>query len=365
MAEVAAQQNIDDLQIISLNDPNIKEVVGADAIAGRAYHVGNGKVVIVAENLQDFADAMGTIAEEGRHIYHRNSNGLEDSEDYASFYGRQFERYFNKRAKDTPLYMIGSNLAYNAGQLGNDWENDVYWMESKIMGAGHVAVMIVNDRYPNGRVYSWSAIGPDGMNFPGKLKEKKVTIGDINIPYYELKGYGSLYITSGKNFLLGRYGSSSGKIHKIVGSKAWEQRIVDYFVKFIEGKPKKDVIKYDLKHSKNSEGVGSYYEYIGKERPYNLFFYNCVTVGLDSLYHAHGLSLKEFLKSRNFIDNIKEHHTYFLPASSINNPILKGKTHVIHEYKGAKLGNNGYSQERQNEINRIIEKLRKDSGVKK
>lgn len=73
MAEVAAQQNIDDLQIISLNDPNIKEVVGADAIAGRAYHVGNGKVVIVAENIQDFADAMGTIAEEGRRIYHRNN----------------------------------------------------------------------------------------------------------------------------------------------------------------------------------------------------------------------------------------------------------------------------------------------------
>ena len=125
-AEIAAQQNIDDLQIISLSDPNIKEIVGAEAIAGRAYHVGNGKIVIVAENLQDFADAMGTIAEEGRHIYHRNNNGLEDSEDYASFYGRQFERYFNKRAKDTPLYMIGSNLAYNAGQLGNDWEDQRY-----------------------------------------------------------------------------------------------------------------------------------------------------------------------------------------------------------------------------------------------
>ena len=138
-AEIAAQQNIDDLQIISLNDPNIKEVVGADAIAGRAYHVGDGKVVIVAENLQDFADAMGTIAEEGRHIYHRNNNGLEDSEDYASFYGRQFERYFNKRAKDTPLYMIGSNLAYNAGQLGNDWENDI-WIVHHPGGVGHVSI---------------------------------------------------------------------------------------------------------------------------------------------------------------------------------------------------------------------------------
>lgn len=98
-AEIAAQQNIDDLQIISLEDPNIKEVVGADAIAGRAYHTGDGKVVIVAENLQDFADAMGTIAEEGRHIYHRNSNELEDSEDYASFYGRQFENFLTSEQK--------------------------------------------------------------------------------------------------------------------------------------------------------------------------------------------------------------------------------------------------------------------------
>lgn len=139
MAEVAAQQNIDDLQIISLSDPNIKEIVGAEAIAGRAYHVGNGKVVIVAENLQDFADAMGTIAEEGRHIYHRNSNGLEDSEDYASFYGKQFENYFNKRAKDTPLYMIGSDLRYTAGQLGNDWEDEI-WIIHNSGGVGHAAI---------------------------------------------------------------------------------------------------------------------------------------------------------------------------------------------------------------------------------
>jgi putative uncharacterized protein (fragment) len=152
-AEIAAQQNIDDLQIISLNDPNIKEVVGADAIAGRAYHVGNGKVVIVAENIQDFADAMGTIAEEGRHIYHRNNNGLEDSEDYASFYGRQFERYFNKRAKDTPLYMIGSNLAYNAGQLGNDWENSYVFIS--IQGGGGAGFLI------NGKLVGYVGISID------------------------------------------------------------------------------------------------------------------------------------------------------------------------------------------------------------
>ncbi len=125
LAELSAEQGIDDLQIISLDDPNIKEIVGAEAIAGRAYHTGDGVVVIVADNIEDFASAIGTITEEGRHIYHRNSNGLEDSEDYASFYGEQFENYYNRVAGDTPLVMIGSELGYNAGQLGNDWEDKV------------------------------------------------------------------------------------------------------------------------------------------------------------------------------------------------------------------------------------------------
>ncbi len=124
LAELSAEQNIDDLQIISLDDPNIKEIVGAEAIAGRAYHTGEGKIIIVAENIEDFASAIGTITEEGRHIYHRNNNGLADSEDYASFYGEQFKNYYNRVAGDTPLVMIGSELGYNAGQLGNDWEDD-------------------------------------------------------------------------------------------------------------------------------------------------------------------------------------------------------------------------------------------------
>ena len=50
LAELSAEQGIDDLQIISLDDPNIKERVGAEAIAGRAYHTGEGKIIIVADN---------------------------------------------------------------------------------------------------------------------------------------------------------------------------------------------------------------------------------------------------------------------------------------------------------------------------
>ena len=61
LAELSAEQNIDDLQIISLDDPNIKEIVGAEAIAGRAYHTGEGKIIIVADNIEDFASAIGTI----------------------------------------------------------------------------------------------------------------------------------------------------------------------------------------------------------------------------------------------------------------------------------------------------------------
>lgn len=124
MAERAAGRKIDDLQIISTKDPDIKEIVGADAIAGRAYHVGNGKIVIVADNIGDYAKAMGTIAEEGRHIYHRNNNGLEDSEDYASFYGRQFERYYDRNFGNNDVAFITERLKYTKEQLGNDWEND-------------------------------------------------------------------------------------------------------------------------------------------------------------------------------------------------------------------------------------------------
>lgn len=34
--------------------------------------------------------------------------------------------------------MTGSELRYNAGQLGNGWEDDVYWIESTHPG-GHGA----------------------------------------------------------------------------------------------------------------------------------------------------------------------------------------------------------------------------------
>ena len=44
---------------------------------------------------------------------------------------------------------------------------------------------------------------------------------------------------------------------------------------------------------------------------------------------------------------------------------MKGKTVVIVEYKGAKLGDYGYDSNRVNEVTEIIKKLQKESGVKK
>ena len=169
MAERAAGRKIDDLQIISTKDPDIKEIVGADAIAGRAYHVGNGKIVIVADNIGDYAKAMGTIAEEGRHIYHRNNNGLEDSEDYASFYGRQFERYYDRNFGNNDVAFITERLKYTKEQLGNDWENEasIYYHKSGSSGSsfgrfGHISIRVDDKVYTFGRYSGNKAKDGDG-----------------------------------------------------------------------------------------------------------------------------------------------------------------------------------------------------------
>ena len=185
LAELSAEQGIDDLQIISLDDPNIKEIIGAEAISGRAYHTGEGKVIIVADNIEDFASAIGTITEEGRYIYHRNNNGLEDSEDYASFYGELFKNYYNRVAGDTSLVMIGSELGYNAGQLGNDWEDyaSILYNEAspfKIKDFGHIAIEV------DGKVYTYGRYG-ETFNSAGTKGEGILLIVDKGdyLNYYQ------------------------------------------------------------------------------------------------------------------------------------------------------------------------------------
>ncbi len=357
--ERAAGGEVDDVQIISSKDPNIKEIIGAEGIRGRAYYTGKGKVVIVADNVEDYAKAIGVIGKEGRHFYHRG-NGMEDTEDYSTFYGRQLEKYYRKHFGDVDVAFVTEQLKYTKEQLGYDWENDAYWIESTHPG-GHGALMIVNEKYPDGRVYSWSAIGPDHMHYGIEFKGIKNKLG-IPYPKFEKINYGALYITNGKNYLLGKYGRHSGKIHKIEGSKEYDNKIVDFYVKFIEGKEKKEITEFNSK-SKN-EGIGSYYIYKGSERPYRLGAYNCVTVGLSSIYYANGLSLDEFRKNRKIGEKVTEFHTYFNPRSAVRTPVLKGKTYVIVEYKGDNK-NGKHTKERENEIDRIMDKLRKDSGVKK
>ena len=176
-----------------------------------------------------------------------------------------------------------------------------------------------------------------------------------------------MYITTGENYLLGKYGKYSGKIHKIKDSKKYEDKVVEFYINFILGKTKKEVSKYGLKYEKEkkTEGKGSYYEY-GNERPYKLQSYNCIVVGLSSIYYANGYSsIDEYKKTRTAVQRTQESHTYFNPKSAVRTPILNGKTFVIAEYKGAKLGDYGYDSNRVNEINKIIEKLQRDSGVKK
>ncbi|WP_304179527.1 hypothetical protein [Leptotrichia trevisanii] len=317
-AEIAAQQNIDDLQIISLNDPNIKEVVGADAIAGRAYHVGNGKVVIVAENIQDFADAMGTIAEEGRHIYHRNNNGLEDSEDYASFYGRQFERYFNKRAKDTPLYMIGSNLAYNAGQLGNDWENDI-WIVHHPDGVNHAAIYDDNA----GLVYSYGEPVPYADEvYKQKGLKRPVSVGKTEndvLQVSPLSGYLKSY--KSKNFDIAMF-------HLTLNPG--DRKIVENNLK----NSTKDLIEFKCKGNNCAkEGIktarenGKYYLATGKKR-YGLFKNNCTIFVINQFK---GTSIERKIKNS----------TSFLPSSlrdyAINYNSDLAELNILNKIKNSNL----------------------------
>ncbi|MBF4805786.1 MAG: hypothetical protein HXM47_04220 [Pseudoleptotrichia goodfellowii] len=128
--ERAAGGEVDDVQIISSKDPNIKEIIGAEGIRGRAYYTGKGKVVIVADNVEDYAKAIGVIGKEGRHFYHRG-NGMEDTEDYSTFYGRQLEKYYRKHFGDADATFVTEQLKYTKEQLGKDWENDAYELGGK------------------------------------------------------------------------------------------------------------------------------------------------------------------------------------------------------------------------------------------
>ncbi|WP_158612530.1 hypothetical protein, partial [Leptotrichia sp. OH3620_COT-345] len=55
-----------------------------------------------------------------------------DSEDYASFYGRQFERYYNRQFGENDVKFITERLKYTKEQLGSDWEDDA--LKFKING---------------------------------------------------------------------------------------------------------------------------------------------------------------------------------------------------------------------------------------
>ncbi len=56
------------------------------------------------------------------YIYRKN-NDLADSENYTSFYERQFERHCDSNFGENDVAFITERLKYTKKQLGNDWEN--------------------------------------------------------------------------------------------------------------------------------------------------------------------------------------------------------------------------------------------------
>ena len=165
---------------------------------------------------------MGTIAEEGRHIYHRNNNGLEDSEDYASFYGRQFERYYYRNFGNNDVAFITERLKYTKEQLGNDWENDVRTLFAAISGEigyygalkGTAILGIAEGE--NGRMKYFATIaGGLGVGAGGGFSISGGTsyLTGIDSPD-QLKGWGN---SLSLNFIGGISGSFSAEFSKGAG----------------------------------------------------------------------------------------------------------------------------------------------------
>lgn len=194
------------VQIISSKDPNIKEIIGAEGIRGRAYYTGKGKVVIVSDNVEDYAKAIGVIGKEGRHFYHRG-NGMEDTEDYSTFYGRQLEKYYRKHFGEADATFVTEQLKYTKEQLGKDWENDAFelggrfsvtaWgVTPKIDGS----IVLVRDPYK----------GKIDIYFRGKAgvdAEIKFAAAEVKLYFNYYPGALSLYDTTVTNL---QYNSDIG-----------------------------------------------------------------------------------------------------------------------------------------------------------
>ena len=60
------------------------------------------------------------------HIYRKN-NDLADSENYTSFYERQFERHCDRNFGENDVAFITERLKYTKEQLGTGWENDGFY----------------------------------------------------------------------------------------------------------------------------------------------------------------------------------------------------------------------------------------------
>ena len=178
--------DVEDVQIISLDDPNIKEILGAEAIAGRVYYTKDGsKIIIIADNARDMANAMGTLGEEARHSYYRNEKGMTDSEKYASFYGEQIERYLRSEYGSPLAILEIDELKYAANELGRYWEDAsiLYHREKYITGGlGHIAIEVNGNVYTFGRYgRTWGSGGTQGEGVLFKIDKQ------VYLKYYTQK----------------------------------------------------------------------------------------------------------------------------------------------------------------------------------
>ena len=195
------------------------------------------------------------ITEEGRHIYHRNNNGLEDSEDYASFYGSQFANYYNRVAGDTPLVMIGSELGYNAGQLGNDWEDKTSIFYHKpykgITDFGHISIEV------DGIVYNFGRYDPNATW--GLLRSK----GD------------AIYVEADRSKYLNMYEKKQDLVeYELNFTREEEQKIKEFFKKIQESNRG----TYEIKWAKNNRGIR-----LNKKYDYDLLGRNCTTITIVAI----------------------------------------------------------------------------------
>ena len=170
---------------------------------------------------------------------------------------------------DTPLVMIGSELGYNAGQLGNDWENNtsIFYhspVPLKIKDFGHIAIEV------DGTVYSYG-------------RYDRVYAGGT-------KGVGVLIILNKKDYLKYYGRKTDTKEFKLNLSEATEEKIKNYFSE----------IQKNNNGTSLNEILGQKGIKLNSKYDYDLFKRNCTTITIAALNSAMNEKLPNYVKPNDF-----------------------------------------------------------------